>query len=131
MDAFFGSWKVSRSENLDNFMKAIGINVKLRNAANVVKPTISTISQDDNCVLIKIQTVSHEREIRFILGEEFDEEIYGKMCKMTINLEGGKLIQVQKWGVKEAQTVREIQDGKMITTLSCDNVTAVLTYDKV
>lgn len=59
-----------------------GINVKLRNAANVVKPTISTISQDDNCVLIKIQTVSHEREIRFILGEEFDEEIYGKMCKV-------------------------------------------------
>lgn len=42
---------------------------------------------------------------------------------MTINLEGGKLIQVQKWGVKEAQTVREIQDGKMITVRKSVNKT--------
>ncbi|KAF5888577.1 homeobox protein Meis2-like, partial [Clarias magur] len=129
MDSFFGSWKLGESENLDNFMKAVDINVELRSIGNVVKPTI-TISQDDNSVVIKTHTVIHEREIRFILSEEFDEEAYGKMCKTTIKLEGGKLIQVQKWGIKEARTVREIRDGKMILTLSCDNVTAVLTYDK-
>ncbi|MCI4389812.1 hypothetical protein PGIGA_G00103280 [Pangasianodon gigas] len=131
MDVFFGSWKFVKSENFDDYMKAIGVNDELRSVANVVKPVI-TISQEEESVVITTQTVVSKKELRFRLGEEFEEESTdGRSCKSVINLEGEKLIQVQKDESKEITIVREIQDGKLIMTLTLDEVTAVVTFEKV
>ncbi|XP_053470169.1 fatty acid-binding protein, brain [Ictalurus furcatus] len=131
MEAFFASWKTVKSENLDDYLKVIGLNDELRSVANVIKP-VFTFSQEDDIVVFKTQTVVNEHESRFTLGEEFDDKaLDGRVCKTIITLDGDKLIQVQKWDSKEATAVREIQDGKLIMTLTCDEVTAVIICEKV
>ncbi|XP_034169597.1 fatty acid-binding protein, brain-like [Pangasianodon hypophthalmus] len=131
MEAFFGSWKFVRSENFDEFLTVAGIEEEMRNVIKVLKPII-TISQEDDRLVIKSDSVIGKRENKFRFGEEFQEETTpDKFCTSVINLEGEKLVQVQKDESREITTVREIQDGKLIMTLTCDEVTAVVTYEKV
>ncbi|XP_053098290.1 fatty acid-binding protein, brain-like [Pangasianodon hypophthalmus] len=120
MDAFFGSWKFVKSTKEE-----------IRNVVKLITPLI-TISQEDDRLVIKSDSVIGKRENKFRFGEEFQEETTpDKFCTSVINLEGEKLVQVQKDESREITTVREIQDGKLIMTLTCDEVTAVLTFEKV
>nr|XP_032658108.1 fatty acid-binding protein, heart [Chelonoidis abingdonii] len=47
-----------------------------------------------------------------------------------VTLDGGKLIHVQKWDGKETTLVRELEDGKLILTLTMGTVICTRTYEK-
>ncbi|KAL6486610.1 hypothetical protein MHYP_G00060020 [Metynnis hypsauchen] len=130
MEAFFGNWKLVSSENFDEYMRAKGFGEEHVQVGNIVKPVIS-IYQDGERVVVKLKTSFISSENSFVLGEEFDENIVGKLYRSVVNLEGGKLVQTQKWDDKTSFLTREIQDGKMILTMSYDDVVAVRTYDKI
>ncbi|XP_072135287.1 fatty acid binding protein 7, brain, b [Mobula birostris] len=130
VDAFVGTWKLIESENFDAYMKALGVSFATRQVGNVTKPTI-IISKEGDTVTLKTLSTFKNTEISFKLGEEFDETTADdRNCKTTIQLEGEKLVHVQKWDGKETSFVREIKDGKMIMTLTYDDVVAVRTYEK-
>ncbi|XP_069742990.1 fatty acid binding protein 7, brain, b [Narcine bancroftii] len=130
VDAFVGTWKLVESENFDAYMKALGVSFATRQVGNVTKPTI-IISKEGDTVTLKTLSTFKNTEINFKLGEEFDENTPDdRKCKTTIKLDGDKLIHVQKWDGKETSFVREIKDGKMIMTLTFDDVVAVRTYEK-
>ncbi|XP_062926561.1 fatty acid binding protein 7, brain, b [Mobula hypostoma] len=130
VDAFVGTWKLIESENFDAYMKALGVSFATRQVGNVTKPTI-VISKEGDTVTLKTLSTFKNTEISFKLGEEFDETTADdRNCKTTIQLEGEKLVHVQRWDGKETSFVREIKDGKMIMTLTYDDVVAVRTYEK-
>nr|XP_033794432.1 fatty acid-binding protein, brain [Geotrypetes seraphini] len=130
VDAFCATWKLIESQNFDEYMKALGVGFATRQVGNVTKPTV-VISKEEEKVVIKTQSTFKNTEISFKLGEEFDEPtVDDRNCKSTVNLDGDKLVHVQKWDDKETTFVREIKDGKMVMTLTFGDVVAVRQYEK-
>ncbi|KAJ8009015.1 hypothetical protein DPEC_G00084450 [Dallia pectoralis] len=130
VDAFCATWKLVDSENFDEYMKSLGVGFATRQVGNVTKPTI-IISKDGDNVVIKTQSTFKNTEISFKLGEEFDEATADdRNCKSTVNLDGDKIVHVQKWDGKETKFIREIKDGKMVMTLTFEDIVAVRTYEK-
>uniref|UniRef100_A0A8C5Y3Q0 Fatty acid binding protein 7 n=1 Tax=Microcebus murinus TaxID=30608 RepID=A0A8C5Y3Q0_MICMU len=114
VEAFCATWKLTDSQNFDEYMKALGVGFATRQVGNVTKPTV-IISQEGDKVVIRTQSTFKNTEISFHLGEEFDETTADdRNCKSVISLDGDKLIHVQKWDGKETNFVREIKDGKMV-----------------
>ncbi|XP_060771575.1 fatty acid-binding protein, brain-like [Neoarius graeffei] len=131
MDAFFGSWKLVKNENLNQLITLHGVEEEVITVSDVLKPVI-TFSQAGDCVVYKVQSTILKTQNKFRLGEEFHDEVFpGRFCKSTMNLEGEKLILVHLYEGWKFTTVFEIQDGKMIQTLTREDVTAVRTYEKV
>ncbi|KAM5283312.1 fatty acid-binding protein, brain isoform 1-T1 [Hipposideros larvatus] len=114
VEAFCATWKLTDSQNFDEYMKALGVGFATRQVGNVTKPTV-IISQEGDKVVIRTQSTFKNTEISFHLGEEFDETTADdRNCKSVVSLDGDKLIHVQKWDGKETNFVREIKDGKMV-----------------
>ncbi|XP_060771577.1 fatty acid-binding protein, brain-like [Neoarius graeffei] len=108
-----------------------GVEEEVINVVDMLKP-VMTFSQDGDCVVYKVQSSILKTENKFRLGEEFHDEVFpGRFCKSTMNLEGKKLIHVQLYKGWIITIVREIQDGEMIETRTCENVPAVLIYERV
>uniref|UniRef100_A0A8C7BP21 Fatty acid binding protein 7 n=1 Tax=Neovison vison TaxID=452646 RepID=A0A8C7BP21_NEOVI len=114
VEAFCATWKLTDSQNFDEYMKALGVGFATRQVGNVTKPTV-IISQEADKVVIRTQSTFKNTEISFHLGEEFDETTADdRNCKSVVSLDGDKLVHVQKWDGKETNFVREIKDGKMV-----------------
>ncbi|XP_069479144.1 fatty acid-binding protein, heart [Ambystoma mexicanum] len=130
VEAFVGTWKLTDSKNFDEYMKAIGVGFALRQVANMTKPTTICCVEGDN-IIIKTQSTFKSTEMTFQLGQEFDETTADdRKVKSIITLDGDKLHHVQKWDDKETTLIREIQDGKMILTVSMGDVVSTRTYEK-
>lgn len=130
MEAFCATWKLIDSQNFDEYMKALGVGFATRQVGNVTKPTV-VIGQDGDKVVVKTLSTFRNTELSAKLGEEFDETTPDdRHVKSTFSLEGNKFVQVQMWDGKETRFVREIQDGKLVMTLSFEGVQAVRTYEK-
>nr|XP_033811204.1 fatty acid-binding protein, heart-like [Geotrypetes seraphini] len=130
MEAFVGTWKLLESNKFDDYMKKVGVGFATRQIANVTKPT-TIIEMEGNTCIVKTQSTFKNTEIKFKLGEEFDETTADdRKVKSTVTLDGKKLKHVQKWEGKETSLVREIQDGKLILTLIMDDVVSTRTYEK-
>uniref|UniRef100_A0A2K6M783 Fatty acid binding protein 7 n=2 Tax=Rhinopithecus TaxID=542827 RepID=A0A2K6M783_RHIBE len=114
VEAFCATWKLTDSQNFDEYMKALGVGFATRQVGNVTKPTV-IISQEGDKVVIRTLSTFKNTEISFHLGEEFDETTADdRNCKSVVSLDGDKLVHVQKWDGKETNFVREIKDGKMV-----------------
>lgn len=86
-----GTYKLDFSENFDEFMKAMGVGMVMRKMANAATPVV-TVSKEDETYTIKQSTTFKTTEIKFKLGEEFDETTGdGRLVKSTITLEGSTL----------------------------------------
>lgn len=88
----------------------------MRNMAKVQTPTVEIATDGDN-VTLKTITTFKTQEIKFKLGEEFEEKrLDGAMVKSKVTLDGNKLVQHQ-----EADTpcdiIREV-DGDKLKTVS-------------
>ncbi|XP_012361615.1 fatty acid-binding protein, brain isoform X1 [Nomascus leucogenys] len=120
VEAFCATWKLTDSQNFDEYMKALGVGFATRQVGNVTKPTV-IISQEGDKVVIRTLSTFKNTEISFHLGEEFDETTADdRNCKSVVSLDGDKLVHIQKWDGKETNFVREIKDGKMVM-VSNDN----------
>ncbi|CAH6778183.1 Fabp7 [Phodopus roborovskii] len=125
VDAFCATWKLTDSQNFDEYMKALGVGFATRQVGNVTKPTV-IISQEGGKVIIRTQCTFKNTEISFQLGEEFEEtSIDDRNCKSVVRLDGNKLIHVQKWDGKQTDCVREIKDGKMIVVSTSSSSSSV------
>lgn len=130
VDAFVGTWKLVDSKNFDDYMKELGVGFATRQVASMTKPT-TIIEVNGDVIVIKTQSTFKSTEISFKMGEEFDETTADdRKVKTTVTLDGGKLIQVQKWDGKESTLVRELIDGKLILTLTYGKVVCTRTYEK-
>ncbi|XP_038832766.1 fatty acid-binding protein, adipocyte-like [Salvelinus fontinalis] len=130
VEAFVGTWKMTSSENFDEYMKAIGVGFATRQMGNMAKPNL-LFSIDDGVISMKSQSTFKTTETKFKLNEEFDEMTADdRKTKTLVTFENGKLVQKQTWDGKTTTLERELQDGKLIAKCVMDDVVALRTYEK-
>merc|ERR1712112_293958 len=117
MDSFKGKWKRTSSDQYEEFLSALDVNFLLRKAANASTPVME-ISEEGGVWSIKTSTTLKSMELKFKLGEEFDEKTPdGREVTSIVTQEGDKLIckQTAKKD-SEASTVstREFFDDKCV-----------------
>jgi len=108
-----GTFKLIKSENFDEYMKAIGVGMVLRKMASAATPT-TEIKQDGENWNIKTMTTFKTTEIKFKLGEEFDETTAdGRECKSVITKQDDKtLVHIQNCSGQTLKILREFsEDG--------------------
>uniref|UniRef100_A0A8C5Y298 Fatty acid binding protein 9 n=2 Tax=Microcebus murinus TaxID=30608 RepID=A0A8C5Y298_MICMU len=131
VEPFLGTWKLVSSENFEEYMKELGVDAAVRNAAGSVKPTVS-ISAKGEKVTIRMESSFKNTEISFKLGEEFDETTAdNRKVKSIVTIDNGSMIQVQKWLGKETTIKRKIADGKMVVECIMNNIVSTKIYEKV
>lgn len=119
MAGWNGKFELESSENFDDFLKALGVGFILRNAAKLATPTVEITNEGDSFAM-KTTTTFKTQEIKFSLGQEFDEtRMDGVTVKTTITREGeNKLVQSQG-GEPPCTITRElIEDGAKLKTVS-------------
>uniref|UniRef100_A0A3P9KVZ7 Cellular retinoic acid-binding protein 1 n=1 Tax=Oryzias latipes TaxID=8090 RepID=A0A3P9KVZ7_ORYLA len=115
VEQFAGTWTLASSENFDEYMKAVGMGFATRQMGNITKPNLVIQVGADGLISMKAESTFKTTEIKFRLGEEFDETtVDGRNVKSTFTLDNGKLVQKQNWDGKTSTLEREIQDGKLI-----------------
>ncbi|KAL6489616.1 hypothetical protein MHYP_G00033570 [Metynnis hypsauchen] len=131
MDRFMGTWKLTSSDNFDEYMKAVGIGFASRQIANMAKPSLLFSVDDQGVFSMKSMTTFKTVEIKFKLDEEFDEiTADDRQAKTVMSLVDGKLVQTQSWEGKSTTLEREVQDGKLIVKCVMDDVVSVRTYER-
>ncbi|XP_055939652.1 fatty acid-binding protein-like isoform X2 [Argiope bruennichi] len=124
-----GKFKLVSSENFDEFMKAMGVNIVMRKAGSLSKPVVE-LKQDGDTFILKTTTTFKTSEIKFKLGEEFEEtRMDGSTCKTIITLEDGKLVQKQS-GDKEVTIIRELEGDQMKTICKVDDIVSTRLYNR-
>ncbi|KAJ8378452.1 hypothetical protein AAFF_G00242670 [Aldrovandia affinis] len=130
VDAFVGKWNLKESKNFDDYMKELGVGFATRQVGSMTKPT-TIISVEGDTVTLKTESTFKNTEIKFKLGEEFDETTADdRKVKSLVTLDGGKLVHVQKWDGKETSLVREVSGNKLTLTLTFGAVVCTRSYVK-
>ena len=72
MAACTGKYKLTQSENFEEFMKALGVGLVTRKLGNKSSPTV-TITEAAGEYTFKQESLVKTSEFKFKLNEEFDE----------------------------------------------------------
>jgi len=130
MTDFIGKFKLTSSDNFDEFLKELGANFVLRNLAKTSTPVFE-VSKDGEQFTMKTTTTLKTSEIKFELGKEFEENrLDGKKVKTVVVADGNKLVQTQ-YGDKEVKIVREFNGDELKVTSTVGDVTSVRVYNRV
>ncbi|BFZ18191.1 hypothetical protein BsWGS_21230 [Bradybaena similaris] len=125
-----GVWDLEKSENFDEYMKALEVGFATRFIGNRAKPRIE-IHIDDGTWTITTSTSLTKLEIKFKIGEEFDETTAdGRKVRTTCTLNENKLIQEQR-GRIDSLIIREFSKDKFLLTLKAKDVTCTREYKRV
>merc|ERR1712002_340914 len=124
MDAFKGKYERTSADKYEEMLKELDVNFLLRKAATVSTPMVE-VTEDGGVWTIKTSTTLKTMELKFKLGEPFDETTPdGREVTATVTLEDGKIISVQKAkkdGQKSTRSVREMNGAdEMIYTMTID-----------
>ncbi|XP_061089150.1 bilirubin-inducible fluorescent protein UnaG-like [Conger conger] len=136
VEKFVGTWKIEESKNFGNYLKAIGAPQPLSDGGDKTSPTLYISQKDGDKMNVVIENGSPtflNTEVKFTLGEEFDEiPSDGRTdVRSVVTFEEGKLVYLQKWGGgKETTSVRDIVGDKLVVTLTSGDVVAVRKYHK-
>ncbi|XP_022661284.1 fatty acid-binding protein, heart-like [Varroa jacobsoni] len=131
VDALIGTWKLETSENFEELLKELGVNMVLRKAATATKPNAEISKNGDEWTIRSVSTLK-TTEIKFKIGEEFEEtRADNSKGKSTFIIDGDKLKQVSEKDGKQYSTVREIVGGKLKVTVTIGNIVCTRVYSKV
>lgn len=124
-----GKWILESSENFDEYMTVLGVNIITRTMAKAAVPT-QEIKVNGDEWYIKTSTTFKTTEISFKIGEEFDETTAdGRKVKTTCTIDGNTLIQDQK-GTHDSVLKRELKDDKMVMVLTVQDVVCTRIYKR-
>ncbi|XP_013389647.1 fatty acid-binding protein, intestinal [Lingula anatina] len=127
-----GVWKHDRSENLDGFLGALGMNALKRKMAMQVTPVID-IKQDGDKFVVKTSGGPKTNTMEFTVGNELETEMFDHKMKLLSSWDGNKLMMnftpVKEW--KGPMVVsREIVADEMVQTMVVGGVTCKRFFKK-
>ena len=70
----YGKWQLFQSENFENFMSRLGVSYLVRKLGNKSTPVVTVSKGDDDVLSFKQESLVSTSEIKFKLGEQFDEK---------------------------------------------------------
>merc|ERR1712029_981058 len=109
-----GKYVRSSAENYDKFLDALGVGIILKKAATATTPEM-TVEETDGEWTIKTSTMIKSMELKFKLGEKFDEKTPdGREVTSLVELDGNKLITTQT--AKKAERNLQSPPGNSLTT---------------
>merc|ERR1711887_207157 len=117
MDAFKGKYERTSADKYEELLKELDVNFLLRKAATVSTPVME-VTEDGGVWTIKTSTTLKTMELKFKLGEPFDETTPdGREVTATVTFEDGKIVSVQK----STRSVREMNGAdEMVYTMTVD-----------
>ncbi|KAM4644586.1 cellular retinoic acid-binding protein 2 [Amazona ochrocephala] len=135
MPNFSGNWRMKSSENFEELLKALGVNVMLRKIAVAAasKPAVE-IRQEGESFYIRTSTTVRTTEIRFSIGQEFEEQtVDGRPCKSLAKWESeNKMVCEQRLlrgeGPRTGWSRELTNDGELILTMTADDVVCTRVY---
>merc|ERR1712083_1286014 len=116
----------------ENFLKELNVGFMLRKAAMASTPVMTITESGGNWTMVT-KTTMKSVELKFRLGEEFDETTTdGRKCATTVTMEGDSLITRQKGkdGSKDVTAERQFTDDGLTITMSCGNVSSKQVYKR-
>ncbi|XP_011140012.1 myelin P2 protein isoform X1 [Harpegnathos saltator] len=120
-------YKLHSSDKFDEYMKSLGVGLMTRKMGSSVSPVIE-MTEKDGTYTLKTTSPFKSTEIKFKLGEEFDEETAdGRKVKSVCTLENNKLIQVQK-GDKDTTIEREFTPTEIKAIMKVDDIVCTRVY---
>ncbi|CAN2391003.1 retinol binding [Pristimantis euphronides] len=131
--ALNGKYELVSQENLEEYLKALNLNIALRKIVVLLRPEKEFVVDGDHMI---IRTLSTFRNyvMDFILGEEFEENlaaIDGRICKTTVSWEGNKLICVQKGEVPNRGWKQWLDGNTLYAELTARDAVCMQTFRKV
>ncbi|XP_065565206.1 fatty acid-binding protein-like isoform X1 [Artemia franciscana] len=124
-----GKYKHIKSENLDDYMKEIGVDIATRTAAKAWSPDVEYKVEGDTYHIITSGLKSHHAS--FKLGVEQEEKAMdGRAVKSTYTLDGNTLTQIEKDGKGESKIVRVFNGDDLTVTITRGNLVATRQYKK-
>uniref|UniRef100_UPI0037E85F30 cellular retinoic acid-binding protein 2a n=1 Tax=Semicossyphus pulcher TaxID=241346 RepID=UPI0037E85F30 len=134
---FAGTWEMKSSENFEELLKKLNVNMMLRMIAvkAAAKPLVE-IKQDGETLNIKTSTTVRTTNITFTVGQEFNEAtVDGRPCTSFPRWETDNKITCEQTlqkgeGPKTAWTRELTNDGKLILTMSADDVICTRVYER-
>ncbi|XP_056385193.1 retinol-binding protein 5 [Hyla sarda] len=100
-EALNGKYELVSQDNLEEYLKALNLNIALRKIVLLLRPEKEFIV-NGNHVIIKTLSTFRNYVMDFTLGEEFEENlavIDQRTCMTTVTWDGNKLVCVQKGDV--------------------------------
>ncbi|XP_040452874.1 retinol-binding protein 5 isoform X1 [Falco naumanni] len=89
-----GYYRFVSQENMDNYLRALDINVVLRKVVCLLKPD-KEIIHTGNHMVIRTITSLRDYVMDFDLGVQFEEDlgpVDGRKCQTTVSWEGDQLV---------------------------------------
>ncbi|KAF7382334.1 hypothetical protein HZH68_015253 [Vespula germanica] len=106
---------------------ALRVSLVTRKMGASVNPVVE-LTENDGTYILKTNSPFKSSEIKFKLGEEFEEETPdGRKVKSVCTLEGNKLLHVQK-GEKETTIEREFTPTEMKAVMKVDDIVCTRVY---
>jgi len=114
-----GKWKQDRHENLEAYLKEVGVNIAKRKLVLTVSPTME-IKVDGNNFEITQATTFTKQEMKFTLGEKFNTDmpgIFDGKFEAQASLDGEKLIIECSPAGKQTKIIRELVGEELVMTM--------------
>ncbi|KAF6213017.1 hypothetical protein GE061_010731 [Apolygus lucorum] len=125
-------YKLDKSENFDEYLKALGVGMLTRKVVNSISPVVELVHNGDSSYTFKSTSTFKTIVINFKIGEEFIQDLPdGRKVPTIITQEGdNKLVEEQK-GDKPTTIVREFTKDAVNMTLTTDSVVCTRNYKVV
>ncbi|CAI5797001.1 retinol-binding protein 5 [Podarcis raffonei] len=128
-----GYYRFVSQDNMDNYLRALDINVALRKLVCLLKPE-KEIIHNGNHMTIRTLTSLRNYIMDFDLGVEFEEDlgpVDGRKCQTTVFWDGDQLVCEQK-GEKRNRGWRHWLEGDQLhLRLTAEDVVCVQVFQKV
>ncbi|XP_072279895.1 retinol-binding protein 5 isoform X1 [Pyxicephalus adspersus] len=128
-----GKFVLVSQENLEEYLKALNVNVALRKIVLLLRPEKEFVV-DGNHMIIKTLSTFKNYIMDFKLGEEFEENlaiIDGRICKTTVFWEGNKLVCEQKGEVPNRGWKQWVEGNLLHVELTARDVVSTQTFRRV
>ncbi|CAD7093315.1 unnamed protein product [Hermetia illucens] len=124
-------YQLVKSENLDAYMKAIGVDADKHKLADSAAPTVTLVKNGDEYEYATTSTMRNQ-VIKFKPGVEFDmDTLDGSKIKTVCNFETPNKLVLEQKGDKAGKITREFTDTELVSTHVFNGVTAKRYYKAI